>query len=588
MRNAKRETGDLEAIVPRDRHGADRVLLDCDCLLCFHYPKIGFVTGGFCESFPIQRGTAGRRVEICIEASPGKGGFPMKRQLTKKKKTIFSGTAIFLAILISLGVLVIAHENWSGAREWKRVQEKLIAGGVELSPEKLLREMPEPEQNFASLPLIHALTDFEEDDEGNLIFRNPELVEQYRSIRLPEETKSDLRFKPSPNWQHDKRADLTALAKIMRQSPAFSISSDSDAEAVLEGFGRFDEELNTLEEAAKRPEAVLSFTMKKSFPENVGTPLPYMMDFIEHQKLLLFRAVASLETEDREKARETLLIMRQTARTAGSPPLLIAHLVKNATLHLYLTAVWHGLDDNSWGGEELKWIENELADLPEEHLYELERVMTFEMCAMLIASCDFLKTAGARGGDIFPIVGTGSPGKAKLLLPLIPAGLWDHNKAFGAEIFYDDAILPAREKRVAKPNLELKKLGKSKNPRRIVPMLIIPETEKFLINSFGAAMSLELARVACTVERYKIDRGTYPADLEKLVPEYIDSIPVDLFSENHSPIRYRIDGNRYRIYSVGTNGTDEGGKVVFKGWRSVLEEGDWVWGYEFGAKEDGG
>lgn len=57
---------------------------------------------------------------------------------------------------------------------------------------------------------------------------------------------------------------------------------------------------------------------------------------------------------------------------------------------------------------------------------------------------------------------------------------------------------------------------------------------------------------------YKTDHGRYPDDLTTLVPEYLATIPIDPFSD--APLRYRLDSpNEYVLYSVGDDGTDDGG-----------------------------
>src|SRR5262249_46050797 len=64
--------------------------------------------------------------------------------------------------------------------------------------------------------------------------------------------------------------------------------------------------------------------------------------------------------------------------------------------------------------------------------------------------------------------------------------------------------------------------------------------------------------VAFALAAYQRDHGRYPAKLAELAPRYLEKIPDDLFAEK--PLIYRLEGQGYLLYSVGINGTDDGGR----------------------------
>ena len=99
--------------------------------------------------------------------------------------------------------------------------------------------------------------------------------------------------------------------------------------------------------------------------------------------------------------------------------------------------------------------------------------------------------------------------------------------------------------------------------------------------------SVDLARIACALERYRLAHGEYPETLDALAPQFITQLPHDII--NGQPLHYRrdIDG-RFILYSVGWNETDDGGVVASKkgsngrdesNARVDIEKGDWVWRY---------
>jgi hypothetical protein len=67
-------------------------------------------------------------------------------------------------------------------------------------------------------------------------------------------------------------------------------------------------------------------------------------------------------------------------------------------------------------------------------------------------------------------------------------------------------------------------------------------------------------RVALAIERYRRDHDdALPTSLDALVPAYLTDVPLDPF--NDGPLLYRSTPSGYVVYSVGANGTDDGGDV---------------------------
>jgi hypothetical protein len=56
---------------------------------------------------------------------------------------------------------------------------------------------------------------------------------------------------------------------------------------------------------------------------------------------------------------------------------------------------------------------------------------------------------------------------------------------------------------------------------------------------------------------YEQGHGRYPNELGEIVPEYLSTLPYDPFSGK--PLRYRVEGNRYLLYSVDVNRVDDNG-----------------------------
>ncbi|MEN9575327.1 MAG: hypothetical protein RL514_3182 [Verrucomicrobiota bacterium] len=67
---------------------------------------------------------------------------------------------------------------------------------------------------------------------------------------------------------------------------------------------------------------------------------------------------------------------------------------------------------------------------------------------------------------------------------------------------------------------------------------------------------------ALALERHRLRHGSYPESLAALVPSFLREVPIDF--QDAQPLRYQREANgQFRLWSVGDNGTDEGGNNEF-------------------------
>ena len=71
-----------------------------------------------------------------------------------------------------------------------------------------------------------------------------------------------------------------------------------------------------------------------------------------------------------------------------------------------------------------------------------------------------------------------------------------------------------------------------------------------------------MAAVALAIRLYVVDQGCRPAHLKELVPVYLPAVPLDPFSAENATIRYRLKPGPAVLYSVGGDGTDNGGVIA--------------------------
>jgi hypothetical protein len=90
------------------------------------------------------------------------------------------------------------------------------------------------------------------------------------------------------------------------------------------------------------------------------------------------------------------------------------------------------------------------------------------------------------------------------------------------------------------------------------------------------ATTIDEARLACALERFRLKRGSFPENLAELAPDFLPRVPVEIV--NGEPYHYRrSDDGNFLLYSVGTDLVDDGGAIDPR--HGVTSQKDWVWRY---------
>lgn len=84
-------------------------------------------------------------------------------------------------------------------------------------------------------------------------------------------------------------------------------------------------------------------------------------------------------------------------------------------------------------------------------------------------------------------------------------------------------------------------------------------TTRFLVTKNQAQNAL--LAVTLALRAYKLEHGAYPASLTSITPDYLEQTPTDPFSLK-KPLRYRVKGEKYVLYSIGPDGEDDLGLPI--------------------------
>jgi hypothetical protein len=62
----------------------------------------------------------------------------------------------------------------------------------------------------------------------------------------------------------------------------------------------------------------------------------------------------------------------------------------------------------------------------------------------------------------------------------------------------------------------------------------------------------------CAMRLFDDENHRWPTKLAELAPNYLRSVPLDPYTQ--LPLQYSAENGRYKLYSVGPNGRDDGGQ----------------------------
>jgi hypothetical protein len=92
----------------------------------------------------------------------------------------------------------------------------------------------------------------------------------------------------------------------------------------------------------------------------------------------------------------------------------------------------------------------------------------------------------------------------------------------------------------------------------IISRMLLSAISRTFIREGDTIARLRIARTSLAIERFRLQHGgTRPRSLDDLAPYYFDSVPTDPY--DGSPVRFKGRESGYVVYSIGSDGQDNGG-----------------------------
>ena len=500
----------------------------------------------------------------------------------------------FLALgcVVTLVALFYAVEDWRGREAWQTYKRAWEAKGEKFEWASLAPPPVPNEQNFFETPLWEDLhftatnrstTWWSDDDRPQrVIFTayGPKGQNAPSTGNMVKTQRVDLLA-----WQAYYR-DSNNLFAAQNGPPTnyFPIAKEPQTPAadVLLALSKFSANRQLLIAAAARPQARFWINYDTGF----AMLLPHLLRLKPSSQYLSLHANAALKAGDKETALEDLKLSFRLIDSIHNEPILISQLVRMAMLAIAVQPIWEGLADRRWTEAELSVIEEELGKL--DFLADYRSTMRGERGCNLWG-VDYFRKEGISGLDEM-VAPSKTSGPVELeqfvgraAFRLIPTGWFDQNKLSLCRMHekYLLSLVDDQDRRVISP-AAIQQADSAINRQGVGPYdffsrMLLPALGGIAEKSARGQNSVDLARIACALERYRLANGQFPETLEALAPKFIEKLPHDVI--NGQPLKYRrTDDGQFVLYSVGWNEADDGGKVgLTKNGNWDAKKGDWVW-----------
>jgi hypothetical protein len=481
---------------------------------------------------------------------------------------------------VTLSVLFYAEEDWRGARAWAATQAKWEARGETFDFNKLNPPPVPADQNLAALPLF--MMEPDPKYQGTLW---PIALE--RAMRV-DEPGGELPGGALGNAQNGKSPDMQKIRDGIAVAYAEAFKTVPPGKDTLSQFDSLYPFVADLRNAATaRP--FCRFQQGYQFEVTDHLFISLFTAQITLSKILTFHAVLALAAHQPDLALDDLKTNFKLNSGLRREPLLLTSLCAIVAVTYSYSALRDGLATHAWNDAQLTELENELASIDFLTVYQAD--LRGDTCVSIVAFNQLKARRPPMYVSDLDARNQGDISKRKVLADMFP-DLWadgwiDWMKVQAADFVLNAVRFVDPKARMVYPEkvdqfaaeIAQRQHGWSHDLWHILTDEasgpIVEAVQGFAV----AQATVDEARIACALERYRLAHGAYPASLAAAASYFSGPMPHDIM--NGQPYHYRLLPNgTFMIYSVGWNQKDDGGKVVYRADepRAIdYEQGDWVW-----------
>jgi hypothetical protein len=455
------------------------------------------------------------------------------------------------SFLVLLTILFYGEENYRHTRAWRSYAR---AAGLEQKPLNWRDSLPPPApetRNFAKTPLLKAIGLKNETD--------TRVLSRFTRYSVGDFLADAVKGTPT---------DLAGAARALGGEPeSANRSAKSPAEVVLERMAANEPDLSELRSASRLPYA--QFDAKGQDPLLVT--LPNFVALRCLAQILSVQAGALLQQGQSAKALQDLRVILRLSDALKTHNTLVAAMLRVNLVNVALGPFREGCVLRAWSATELEEFQGLLQ---EQDLLSgfVKSIQNGER-----ARIHYIVEHYGPEDWIRVFAGSEKPGLClQLGVRLVPRG-WKYR----ALMLYDqpmrefeDAIDPVAQ-RIDRTRLQaafdrVERVVRQR-PYGVLAAVAIPNFQRASLRTAQTQTMLDMAKVVCSLEKYKTGHGAYPSRLEELAPDFAGKLPHDLVTGES--LRYAMASpEKFTLYSSGFDGKDDGGRT-----ESNPAQGDWCW-----------
>jgi hypothetical protein len=352
-----------------------------------------------------------------------------------------------------------------------------------------------------------------------------------------------------------ERPDLPPGANRARyfRAASFVLDYDREEEAVIRGRGS-----TVRGQASRDPAAVAAVLERNQLPlqlvaegasregsnweiryaSGFEARLPNLLDLIHLGRLVEAQAHLHIQAGRAEDALERIEQGYALASSLREEPILIVQVVGVSIERGMYDALRSLLSAETLTAGSMERLQAKIAGLPGREAFH--EALQGEVMTMRLEVADIL--VGERSEVAEP-------------RPFFPGAVWMwmvRPVVKKAHLFYLEEMSKVIESQ-SQPR-HARREGSGEQDRETWPWYA--RWSSFNINLSGLLLRADssqarasLAMTALALKRYGLDRGSYPASLDELVPDYLDAVPVDPFTGKS--LEYAVDGEGFLLRSAG-------------------------------------
>lgn len=445
-----------------------------------------------------------------------------------------------LVVLLELWRL---EENWRGQRAWNQFKREIEAKGEALDLAAIVPPQVPADQNFGAAPVFAPLFDYERVPHGGVRWGRAE-ISKLQAIDLQGQPRGGPWANGSSllgDWRNQGQVDLKAWQKHfgnLAQIPRTKNTNEPAADVLL-ALAKFSPQLEEMHVASQRPLSRFPVAYEK----DRGAMRQHWPIIKNIAEVLELEAIAHLNLDHGEDAFRDLKLILRFAEALGQEPLLQAQHHRTMILGFAVQVIWEGLDRHRWTEAQLSELEKRMK--PIDLFADSQLAVRGEMFVHLAA------------WDRFRSVISGEK----------PAQDYAEDRWQRLRFFYPLGSTYPRQIQIYRLHEELRRRFANRAGAAFLPgdaqdvWEAIDRNGAFLENrgfrytleNFvfefpRTQISLDLARVACALERYRLAHGHLPERLEMLVPAQLDALPPS--AAGNEPLAYRVSTGGHLVLTI--------------------------------------